>query len=160
MDAVGKYILSVTAAAILCGILRSLLPGKGTAAAVLRLAGFAFLVLTMLTPVKEINMSELQDYLDWNSEEGTAFAQEGTDLSRDAMGTIIKSRTEAYILDKAEAMELSLSVEVSVSDDDIPVPQAVRITGSLSPYAKAVLSSMLEEDLGITKENQTWNGQN
>ena len=67
------------------------------------------------------------------------------------MTEIIKQRTQAYILDKAQALNTVLEVEVTLSDDDIPVPLKVRLKGKISPYAKGRLQATIAEDLGIEK---------
>jgi hypothetical protein len=48
-------------------------------------------------------------------------------------------------------------VEVELSDEEIPVPKTVSVTGKISPYAKKQLSEMMERELGIKVENQKWN---
>jgi hypothetical protein len=47
---------------------------------------------------------------------------------------------------------------VYLSEDTIPVPISVEIRGSVSPYGKQQLTKLLEEELGIAKENQLWIG--
>ena len=81
---------------------------------------------------------------------------EGEQQTKTALARLIKQRTCAYILDKAQALNVALEVEVTLSDDDIPVPEAVRLKGKVSPYAKGRLQTIIAEDLGIEKERQTW----
>jgi hypothetical protein len=47
---------------------------------------------------------------------------------------------------------------VTLSDELPPVPVEVRLSGDISPYIKTRLQSILEDDLGISKENQIWTG--
>ena len=77
-------------------------------------------------------------------------------MTRRAMSGRIKAQTEAYILDKAAALEVTLLVEVEMSDEPIPVPCGVRLAGDVSPHAKNKLSGIITEDLGIEKERQQW----
>lgn len=70
---------------------------------------------------------------------------------------IIKVEAEAYILDKAAAMNVSLEVSVTVEGDP-PVPAAAQLSGEVSPYAKQQLEKILWEDLGISKEYLEWTG--
>ena len=53
-------------------------------------------------------------------------------------------------------MDAVLDVEVTLNDDDPPVPCGVKITGSISPYSKEMLSSFIANDLSIAKEDQIW----
>ena len=79
-------------------------------------------------------------------------------MAMDAYRQGIIIRTESYILEKAKALNCDLQVEVILSSDATPVPEQVRISGSISPYAKQAISTMLTEDLGIDREAQIWTG--
>ena len=80
----------------------------------------------------------------------------GENAAREAMAERISQQTKAYILDKAQALEASLTVEVILDDAGIPTPCGVRISGKVSPYAKGVLSDYMEKELGIPREEQRW----
>ena len=70
--------------------------------------------------------------------------------------SIIKEKTEAYILEKAESLGLDISVEINFGEADSMVPTEVRISGPVSPYAKDQLSKTISTDLGIPEERQIW----
>ena len=70
----------------------------------------------------------------------------------------VQEHTEAYIVDKATALHASLSAQVTVSDDEIPIPVAVRLTGAVSPNVRRQMEDFIQEELGITRENQKWTG--
>ena len=72
------------------------------------------------------------------------------------MSAIIKDRTEAYILDKAASMGLSLRVEVILSEEEIPKPITVKLWGTVPPYTKTRLRNWMEDTLGIGEEDQLW----
>ena len=59
-------------------------------------------------------------------------------------------------MDKAESLGAELTVEVTLSDDELMVPCAVKLSGAISPYAKKVLSDTIAKDLGIQVEEQIW----
>lgn len=156
MESAGRYIVSVSAAAILCGILKSIFPSKSTNAALLRLVSGIFLSLVAIQPLARIDLAALPAISDDFLTEAQAVSAQGRFLSRDTMADIIKSQTEAYILDKARKLNTDLTVEVSLSDADPPAPTSVRLTGEISPSAKRRLEAMIRDDLGIPKENQIW----
>ena len=81
-------------------------------------------------------------------------AVEGENLAQKEYSAIIKAETEAYILDKARSYGQELTVEVTLSNEDPPVPEGVCIQGSISPYAKSMLKKCLKEDLMIREEDQ------
>ena len=158
MEALGRYILSVTAAAILLGILRSLLGKKGRGAALVQLIGGLFLTFTMVAPMADVDLDAIFDSPWMFSADASVFADEGHAISQEQLRSIIKERSEAYILDKASSYHAQLDVDVIVSQDAMPIPTAVRLRGSISPYVKGEMEQWLQDNMGIQKENQLWNG--
>ena len=158
MEALGKYILSVTSAAILFGILQSLLGKKGNSAALLRLIGGIFLAFTVISPVTDVDLGRILDPAWDYTAQGSSIAAGGYAVSQNQLHSIIKERCRTYILDKAISYNAQLEVEVELTQDEIPVPAAVRLRGSISPYGKQALQQWLQDVMGIPKENQQWIG--
>ena len=158
MEAIGRYILSVTAASILLGIAQTLVGKKGGTAALVRLIGGLFLTFTVIAPLADMDLNAAFD-APWDfAQQGGAIAAQGEQITRDKLQSIIKQRCEAYILDRANTLHAQLEVEVTLSQDDIPIPTTVQLRGSVSPYAKKNLQAWLSDDMGIPKENQIWTG--
>lgn len=156
MEGVREYLLSVTCAAVLCGILCTIVDEKQTGGALVKLLCGVFLSLSLILPLSRISLTEA-DPGKWNYVlEGEAAAEEGLEYARQAKMQIIKSRTEAYILDKAREYDLDLRVEAEVSGDEVPVPMAVMLWGRASPYAKLQLQHFMETEMGIPREKQRW----
>ena len=152
-----QYVLSVVAAALLCSIVSGLTRGS-KAKELLRLLCGIFLAVTALQPLLGFDIDEwLKESFPYREEAKQSVAL-GEDLARSAKADIIKEKTEAYILDKAAALNTNLTVEVSVCQEGEPVPERMVIRGQISPYAKGRLETILLEDLGIAKENQVWTG--
>lgn len=156
MDGLRSYLLSVFAAAVICGIVTRLIGKKGTQGAVIQMIAGVFLAFTVIRPIADISLDGIGDLTSDFSQDASLAAAAGEELTKDALAAGIKSRCEAYILDKAETLNAELTVEVTLTDEDIPVPYAVRLTGRISPYAKAQLQSVIAQDLGVDKEHQTW----
>ncbi len=114
-----------------------------------------FLVITVLTPTAKIDLQEFELISDIKQQANSA-AQQGAAQAKNEVKMLIKQRTESYILRKASSFKAELTVEVTVSDDEIPIPIAVRLKGAVAPYAKQQLQQMLAQELGIAKENQKW----
>ncbi len=152
----GSYVLSVTAAATILGIVSSLVDGKSTAGAFIKLIGGLYLSVVIIQPLARFDFDALTDWTLRFSAEGDAVAADGRLLARDALATRIMSETEAYILDKACSYRADVRADVTLSGDDIPVPVAVTICGSFSPIAKAQLQRTIETELDIPKEDQKW----
>ncbi len=156
MEALRQYLLSVTAAAIVCGIAEKLLAKKGTAAAIGRMMTGIFLALVVISPLGTVSIDGLEDFSTDIRAQANEAVSAGQAQTHSALAAIIKERTQAYILEKAEAYQVLLDVSVEMSQEQIPVPLSVRLEGSISPYAKARLQDILEKDLGIPKEKQVW----
>ena len=156
MGTVGAYLLSVSAAALLCGLVRYFPGKKGTSAAVGNMVAGVFLLVTIISPLTNIHEFTLENILDSWQEEAADAAQLGINEAKKAQNTIIKQQLEAYILDKATEYHADLQVEITLSKTGNAVPVAVSLQGAIAPYAKQQLQEMLENDLGISKENQQW----
>jgi cell division protease FtsH len=81
----------------------------------------------------------------------------GIDEEKKELEEIIKTKTQAYVLDKADSLGLDLEVEITVDNSELPVPVSVVLTGAAAPYAKARLSNIIANDLAVPKEAQIWN---
>lgn len=156
MEGIREYLLSVTAAALLCGIVQSFVGEKGSTAGILRLICGIFLCCTVMRPVVRI---QLGDFADLTSEillEANSAASEGADYARQAKSRLIKEEAEAYILDKARVYGAHIRAEVTLTGDDPPMPQGCVISGAVSPYARQQLMEIMESELGIPEENVKW----
>ena len=156
MNGIRQYLLSVTAAAILCAVLNSLTENKTTQAALVKLVAGIFLTVTVLLPWTRLDMYGLSDYWDHFAVDGNAAASAGASYAYEETAAIIKSQTQAYILDKASSLGAVVNVDVKLSNDTLPIPSSVTISGSLSPYAKERLKRYIADELNIPEEQQAW----
>ena len=156
MGSVGAYLLSVSAAALLCGLVRYFIGKKGTSAAVGNMVAGIFLLVTIISPLTGLDNLKLENITDrWQAEAADA-ASLGSNEAKKAQDAIIKQQLEAYILDKATVYHADLQVDIILSKTGNAVPVAVSLQGAVAPYAKQQLQQMIEQDLGISKENQQW----
>ena len=124
----------------------------------LRFIGGLFLTFTVIAPVADMDFDIMFDVpLDY-VQQANDIAADGQQITLSQQREIIKQQCEAYILDKAFAYQLQPEIEVTLSDDDLPIPTHVRLSGTASPYAKKVLQEWIEDEMGISKENQLWIG--
>lgn len=156
MEDIKTYLLGLVGAAVICGIVTRLVGEKGTQGAMVKLIAGLFLTFTVIRPLSDIRLDSLTDFADIYADAGAQAAASGECMTKDALRASIKAQTEAYILDKAAGLALSLEVEVTLSDDAIPLPASVRLSGKTSPYAKLRLQTIIAQDLGIDKEHQVW----
>lgn len=158
MEPLREYIFSVITAAVICALIKTLFATGSLQKALSLLCGL-FLSITILSPLAQLHRdSWFREFTDYALSDGNEASFTGENFRREAMSSIIKERTEAYIFDKAAQWNESAQICVSLQDGDIPVPVAVEIRGAFSPYARQQLASLLEKELGIAKENQQWIG--
>lgn len=154
MDAVREYLVSVTAAALICGIAGKLV--SGTAGTVVKIVSGVLMLLAVVNPWVDIRLSDLSEFTTDIQIAAENAAMDGVESSMEALRNGITEQVRTYILDKAQTLEAELTVEVELTDDTLPVPCCVTLRGRISPYAKTVLSEYIEEKLGITAEAQVW----
>lgn len=155
MESVKAYIFSVLIVAVLCGFLNRLVKNHVNGALIRMVTG-VFMLLVILQPFRtqrfggwEDILRDIQDQIhdsQWTGESGR----------KSELTKIIKSEVAAYILQQAQMLDADISVEVMLSDDDMPIPNGVCISGEIAPYAKQQLIAMIERELGVAKENQIW----
>ena len=154
MTELSTIMLGVTAAAILCALLRAL-PIEGGLGKLMQVLCGLFMLVTLFSGFTggvrfdELNFSQLDAH---------SIVQDAKLESVLTLREIIITETEAYILDKANKFGAELTVEVSVDDSELPTPCAVTVRGSVSPYARQQLQQIIADDLGICVEDQRWIG--
>ena len=148
--------MSLISAAMITAIICSFFEGKGGTAGIVRLICGLFLSFVAINPLVNLDFSGLEAYLESFSLEAGMVSDAGKNMAKDAQGDIIKASVETYIMDKAKTLGASVTAEVMLDQDNIPL--SVELAGNLSPYAKARITGIITDDLGITKEHQIWIG--
>ena len=150
------YLIRLTAAAVLGAIVRRLAPAGGAGRAA-RLGAGLLVLLTAFSPLASFNTASAAQEL---ARQGYADPLTTVEFSKnvnDLLSELITEQTEAYILDKARELGLSLTVEVTAQvEETYPVPYAVKLRGSPTAAQKAALSSAIAADLKIPEERQEW----
>ena len=152
MFAIKDYLLSVTAAALVCGIVTSL-AGKGSITKLLKLICGLFLTATVIKPAVDVRVENIYDFAENLNADSEMVVSQGEYVASEEMKRIIKQKTETYILDKAKALGAEITAEVVLEDY---IPAGVTIMGDISPFAKSNLSATIAQELGISPEEQIW----
>ena len=156
MTAFGTYLTGLVAAAVLIAVAAAVTP-EGPAKKVVLLAGGLILVLAMLDPIRQVTPQAMAGYIarqQLTLSESLSGVQVG---STRIQAQIISEQAETYILTKAEALGLDLSVQVETAVEDLyPYPWAVRLRGTFTQTQKEVLERYIETNLAIPLQRQTW----
>jgi len=154
MNTVYRYLFCVICTVVLCGIIRILFSGYHHS--IMKLVTGLVVTVVMFSPILgnsgyllNINFSQ---YL----EESDFSVQDGIDAARQASNEYIKSKSETYILNKAEEMGAHVSVDVVLSDSELPVPAQITLCGAVSPYIRQQLVDCIQNELGIAEDEQIW----
>lgn len=156
MEILRQYIISVTAASIICAVLTHITAGAGKSREIVKLICGLFMAFTVIRPVADIQIEELSSYTLSITEDAQEAVTAGENFAQDSLCAIIKQETETYILDKASQLGAAITVEVVLRNDSQPIPEEVYIHGAVSPSAKSKLQKLIAEDIGIEKEYQIW----
>lgn len=145
--ALREWLLGVTVCAAAAALAREL-ASEGAAKEAVRFAGGLLVLLSLLRPLAsaEVSMPAFSS-VNIQSQEETYRAAYQRALSDD-----IAARTAAYIEDKARGMGLSVSAEVVLSSDDVPLPTGATLHGDYS----AALTRTLIEELGWEQGSVIW----
>ncbi len=154
MEFVGNYLITVLATAIITAVISTITDGKGTQGAIIRMVCGVFLLLVMLGSASNIDFSDIFDLFDTFQLDAQYAVADGEALAQSTLRQSIITQTRAYILDKAQALGQTLDVQIELGDSN--TPEAICVSGSVSPYAKTVLTKLFTDDLGVAKENITW----
>ena len=152
MDWVRAYLLSVTAASIICSIILALLGKNEKHTVVLKTICGIYMLITVAAPFARFNYSQM-DILPSFCNEAQLAIDEGVSYANDEMARYIKESVASYIFERGQSMGANIEVDVSL---DSLTPDAVVITGAVSPFVKNELSVWIEENLGIPLEAQQW----
>ena len=153
MNGLIQYLISITAAGILCGFVKVAFESNSASNAVIRLIAGLIMVFTVIAPITNAELVELPVLSAEMTTDAYSASTIGKEMAQLAVDSIITEELEAYILDKAASVGADIQVELRLSES---CPAGIVIFGSVSPGTKQQLQQVLETDLGIAKENQQW----
>jgi len=157
-ELIRTWIMGLTGAAFLATIATTLTP-KGRPRAVVGLVTGLVTIVALIAPIIEFdyaayasNVAHFEVSLEARNQEWEASQERLT-------SRIIRERSEAYILDKAESLGLvGLDVEVATgrNADGWLFPDRVWIIGEVSAAQQRALAEFLAGTFGIPAERQYW----
>ena len=148
------WLLGIVLTAFASGLARQLAP-QGREQAMVRLAGGLLLTLAVLRPLAGMDWEgpalEAGAFQIRTEEQAAVYRKN----QQQALSAIIEDRTEAYILDKARLLGSepgAVRVTARWSSEGVWYPAEVEIQAQ---YDRK-LSEKIEEELGISAQNQHW----
>ena len=151
MSGIKAYVFRIVIAAIVCGIASSLLKEKTASGKIVNLLCGIIMAITILSPVVSISFKKITSYYSSISYDAAQYVNDGKMAAQESIADIIKSQTEAYILDKANRMGLQIAVPDGrglMSGCDMVV------TNSAIPDDNNELSLAKQMDIPVVNRNQ------
>ena len=108
MDAIRRYVMTLTAAAMLCALVKAVTAGRKGQEKILGLVCGIFLLATALGPLGLIRLPDLSDPTAQARMEASQAAGQAEAETKRQMTAIISEEAATYILDKADALGLQL----------------------------------------------------
>ena len=153
MEVLGKYLLQIVAAAILCGILSSLCE-RSAYMPVMRMILGVVMLICVLQPILKLRFRDISMQFNEIAVASDGFVAEGQEMASAAASAIISDSVNTYIENKAAALGAEVTASVYVKEG---IPGSVIIIGDVSPYVRSQLSAWIVAEIGIGKEEQKWN---
>lgn len=142
------YLLSVTAAALLGAILQVVLPA-GPTRRVTGLGCMLLLFLVVVQPVQRANLEDLTAAFEAYWSELSDYPEELEETNAALTESIIVSRSEAYIMSRAQEEGADCQVSVACREESgIAVPNQVTVVGALTDSQQAALCDIVREGFG------------
>ena len=157
IEMVRSWLIGVTAAALVVALADCLAP-DGAVKKIGKLTGGLLLAVAILQPLVGVDYASLSGILtNYRLEaEGYSNALETENLR--LVKSIIEEQTAAYIQDKAAALGVDCTAEVTCQADDNGslYPASVIVYGELTREQTDALSRTIEGDLAIPAQNQQY----
>ena len=151
-----QWLMGVACAALLL-VVSGALVQSGGGKQVCKLAGSLLLLLVTVAPVLGLDQQDWEELLEFDTQMMEEAEQALSEQNNLLYESIIEEETEAYILDKAEALGVQCQVEVVVQwENEIPQPWSVQVEGTWTQVQRDRLSEMLAEELGIPQQRQSF----
>lgn len=151
-------IRQLCAMSLLCGAALTLTP-QGGAKRVTEILCTAVLVLTVLSPLKELDIDAYAlSNAKYRETEAELF-RKGEDAGERLNRLVIEREYESYIMDKGKNLGLTITkvkIQAEWSLDGLWIPYGAEVYVQGNSTAKDELGRILREDLGIPFERQQW----
>lgn len=153
MEALKDWLLAVLAVSLLAAIAQAVMP-EGSVKAVGRFACGLLVFLAVARPVLGIDYTRLSSVIRSYAQQTQLTEAELTETKNSLTESIIARETAAYIQDKTETLGLDCRAEVAWtwSEEGLPVPTRVTVTGTLTEGERSLLTDSLTQDLGLSPE--------
>ena len=156
-DIFSQWLHAVIYTGIVCSIALMLSP-DGRVKNALKILCAVAMCAAIVSPLSELDFDAYSKAMARCRLDAEQYADQGEQYSKNLNRTIIEDECRAYILDKASALGLDITVSVTAewSTDGYWYPHEVRIVSEADENQRGKLSDCIQTQLGISVENQDW----
>ena len=156
-EILANWVRTMAAGAVFCAVVLLLIPEGREKRALKTVCSFMLLIL-FVRPLRALDMERLTEALTLQRIEKRSITEAADELSLELCRSIIREETEAYIWDAAQRLGIrKLGVRIRLkSGGELPLPWSIDLTGDVTARQREELSLLLEGELGIPRERQTW----
>ena len=155
METVRSYLISLVAVCMLA-VLASVLVHGSPIRKFVRLIGGILVLLVAVSPLLSVDTEKLSERLKEICEANSFDTNAVAENRYSVLSEHIKQTTETYIENKAAELGAAIQAEVTLTNDEYPVPNKVRIIGTLTAEQISSMAAYLTDSLGIAPEHQEW----
>ena len=155
MEVLGKYIISVTAAAIICSIVMRIVGKNGSQSNLIRSICALFLLFSATFPIAHLNSNTFLDFTESIEADAEYWKKYGESSARSFTEKRISDSFASYICDRAAALGANITAIVSL-DHGTMIPEQIIIEGAVSPYCKMQLTEYITSELGVSEGRLLW----
>ena len=151
------WVRTLAMGAVFCGAVLLLIP-EGSEKRAVRLTCALVLTILLIAPLQRLDARQLTELITLQRMEGQGLTEEADELSMELCTRIIREKTEEYIWDAARRLGIGkLGVRLRLQETGgLPCPWSIDLTGTVTDAQKEELSLLLEGELGIPRQRQTW----
>lgn len=154
MEEVREYLISLICASIICSIVKLLIPHSGKMKSIIHIMCGLFMGITALSPVINLKLPDYHTHILTVYDTANQISREAAQTRTENMARIIKDQTEAYILEKADSLDMDVAVEVKLNEELLP--ERVVVVGAVAPYDRKILENYIQQTLDVPEEQQLW----
>ena len=122
MGSIRQYILSLCAAAMICGIIKSLSDKMGASSKMIQALCGVFLTITAIRPLLSFQISDISNVSWPYHTEAEKITTDALREAEEARDTIIIDQLKAYIMDKAASLGAQIDVEILLTEENNSLP--------------------------------------
>ena len=152
-----EWVRSLAVGAVFCGAVLLLAP-EGKEKRAVKLTCTLMLTILLITPLRRLDARQLTELLTLQRTEESRLTEDTDELSMEICSRIIREETEEYIWDAAQRLGIGkLGIRLRLKETHgLPCPWSIELTGEVTASQKEKLALLLEGELGIPEERQTW----